>query len=164
MSEEQTKWSRPASPPKPKFLGQAERNLVKQINDELIETVMPSAIVYYPISIEQTQFHSVYGEAIRKTFLSPIHVSCLVEWEGLETETGVFGIDKTSSIVVHFHKRRLVEDQNLFVREGDFVQYGDQLYEIVKLNEPKQIFGQVEHKMEISANCIKTRESVFNGK
>ena len=71
------------------------------------------------------------------------------------------GIDRRPSIVVHFHKRRLTEDQDLFVREGDFVKYGDSFYEIVQLNEPKQIFGQVDHKMEVEAKCIKAREGNF---
>ena len=57
-----------------------------------------------------------------------------------------------------------MEDQNLFVREGDFVSYGDEYYEIVSLNEPKQIFGQVQHKMEITAECIKAREGLFDAK
>ena len=30
-------WERPKSPPPPLFLGRKERNLVKQVNDELIE-------------------------------------------------------------------------------------------------------------------------------
>jgi hypothetical protein len=44
-------------------------------------------------------------------------------------------------IMVHFHKRRLTEDQDLYVREGDFVLYGDFYYEIVKLSEPKLIWS-----------------------
>ena len=36
---------------------------------------------------------------------------------------------------VHFHKRRLIEDQDLFVREGDFVLYGQSYYEIVSTDE-----------------------------
>ena len=63
---------------------------------------------------------------------------------------------------MHFHKRRLVEDQDLFVREGDFVLYGKLFYEIVTLAEPKQIFGQVEHKMEILAKCVRAREGTFD--
>jgi len=63
-----------------------------------------------------------------------------------------------------FHKRRLTEDQNLFVREGDFLKYGDTFYEIVTLNEPKQLFGQIDNRFEIEAECIKAREGVFNGK
>ena len=71
-------------------------------------------------------------------------------------------MDKISEITVHFHKRRLTEDQDLFVREGDFVLYGDDYYEIMTLNEPKRIFGQVNHRMEITAECVKAREGVFN--
>ena len=85
-------------------------------------------------------------------------------WEGEQTTNTDFGIDRRSSIIIHFHKRRLTEDQDLFVREGDFVLYGDQLYEIATLNEPKELFGQVDHKMEIEAKCIKAREGTFNAK
>ncbi len=158
-------WTRPIQPPSPLFLGRAERDLVKNINNEVIERIIGQTIVYYPISREHTQYHSVYGEAIRKTFLSPITVQVLVEFEG-ETTTAIdkFGVDKSFIINVQFHKRRLTEDQNLFVREGDFVQYGELLYEIVSLKEPKQLFGQVEHIMEIAAKCIKAREQTFNAK
>ena len=88
-------WEQPNNPPPPLFFNEKERNLVKQVNDEL-------------------------------------------------------------------HKRRLTEDQDLFVREGDFVSYGDIYYEIVSLSEPKQLFGQIDHKMEITATCIKSREGLFD--
>ena len=119
-------------------------------------------MVYYPIDLMRTNFHDLYGEAIEKTFLPPVRVYALVSWEGLETETSNVGLDKSSSITVHFHKRRLTEDQELYVREGDFVLYGSIYYEIVSLSEPRQMFGQVEHKMEISAKCVKAREGIFD--
>lgn len=157
------KWKQPKQPPPPLFLGKKERDLVKQVNDELVERVIGQQILYYPISIEDTDFHPIYGESIEKNFLNPIRVYALVEWKGYETDTTNLGVDRLSKITVHFHKRRLTEDQNLFVREGDFVAYGDEYYEIVTLNEPKQIFGQVDHKMEISAECVKAREGLFDG-
>jgi len=156
------KWSQPAAPPPPLFLGEKERNLIKQVNDELIERVIGQGIFYYPISIEATNYHSLYGEALEKTFLSPVRVYALIMWEGYETETTNLGIDRRPSIIIHFHKRRLTEDQDLFVREGDFVRYGETFYEIVTLNEPKQIFGQSAYKMEIEAKCIKARKGTFN--
>ena len=163
MSED-NKWSKPASPPPPLFLGEKERNLVKQVNDEIIERVIGQQILYFPIDMDRTNFHPLYGEAIEKTFLHPIRVYALVEYEGVETTylEGV-GLDKTTNIKVNFHKRRLTDDQNLFVREGDFVRYGDFFYEIVKLNEPKQLFGQIEHRFEVSAQCIRARDGLFNG-
>ena len=157
------KWSQPANPPPPLFLGEKERDLVKQVNDELIERVIGQQVLYYPISLDHTDFHPLYGEAIEKTFLPPVRVYALVDWEGQETSNTSAGIDKRSSITVHFHKRRLTEDQDLFVREGDFVLYGSFYYEIVTLNETKEIFGQVDHKMEISAKCIRARKGLFDG-
>jgi hypothetical protein len=157
------KWNQPDAPPPPLFTGKKERDLVKQVSDELVERVIGQQVIYYPISIEETNFHPIYGEAMNKTFLNPISVYAMVEWKGYETETTNLGVDRLSKITVHFHKRRLTEDQNLFVREGDFILYGETYYEIATLNEPTRIFGQREHMMEISAECIKAREGLFNG-
>ena len=161
--DENNKWSQPKEAPPPLFLGKKERDLVKQVNDELIERVIGQTIIYYPIDIERTNYHPLYGEAIEKTFLPPVKVNALVEWGGLTTEHEQnLAIGKTSNITVYFHKRRLTEDQNLFVREGDFVQYGDFLYEITSLSEPKQIFGQVDHQMALVATCTRAREGLFD--
>ena len=157
------KWQQPASPPPPLFTGKKERDLVKQVNDELIEKVIGQQVVYYPISLEHTNFHPLYGEAVKKTFLPPVRVYALVEWEG-EVTTSDPTIDKKSSIIIHFHKRRLTEDQDLFVREGDFVYYGSFYYEIVTLNQPKELFGQTEHKVEISAKCVRARKGLFDAR
>ena len=156
-------WEQPASPPPPLFLGKKERDLVKQVNDELIERVIGQTIAYYSIDIERTNFHDLYGEALTKTFLPPVRVNALVEFDGITTKySSNIGLDKESSITIHFHKRRLTEDQDLYVREGDFVLYGDILYEIVTLSEPKQLFGQIDHKLEITAKCIRAREGLFD--
>ena len=157
-------WTQPTQPPPPLFLGEKERNLVKQVNDELIERVVGQGIFYYPISIEHTNFHSTYGEAIEKTFLPPIRVFALIVWEGYITELTNMGLDKRLSITVKFHNRRISEDQNLYVREGDFIKYGDTFFEIVSWNQPKPLFGQVDNQMELEVKCIKAREGVFDGK
>jgi len=157
------KWSQPVQPPPPLFVGKKERDLVKQVNDELIERVIGQTVAYYAIDVDRTQYHPTYGEAINKTFYPPIRVHALIEWGGIQTEfEDNIGLDKTSTITIHFHKRRLTEDQDLYVREGDFVLYGDIYYEITTLSEPRQLFGQADHKLEISANCTKAREGLFD--
>jgi hypothetical protein len=160
---DQNKWSQPDAPPPPLFAGKKERDLVKQVNDELLERVVGQTVVYYPIDITTTNYHPLYGEAIRKNFLPAIRVYALIEYDGLKTkyEDNV-GLDKEISITVHFHKRRLTEDQDLYVREGDFILYGGKLFEIVNLVEPRPIYGQVEHIMEISALCRHAREDLFD--
>jgi|TARA_R110002012_G_scaffold37206_2_gene104458 hypothetical protein len=156
-------WSRPASPPPPLFLGEKERNLVKQVNDELVEKVIGQQILYYPIDMETTNFHELYGEAIEKTFLPPVRVYALVKFdeEGSSYLDSV-GIDGSSQITVHFHRRRLTEDQDLFVREGDFVLYGERYYEIVKTSSSRKLFGQVNNTFEISATCKRARKGLFD--
>ncbi len=160
----QNKWSQPTQSPPPLFTGKKERDLIKQVNDELVERVIGQSILYYPISMEHTNFHPLYGEAIEKTFYPPIRVHVLIDWEDYQTTTDNFGVDRISTITVKFNKRRLTEDQNLFVRVGDFVQHDKKYYEIVELKEPKYLFGQDDQVFEISATCRKAREGTFNGK
>ena len=61
-------WSQPEAPPPPMFTGKKERDLVKQVNDELIERVIGQTIAYYPVDMKHSNFHPLYGEAIEKTF------------------------------------------------------------------------------------------------
>lgn len=155
-------WSQPASPPPPLFVGKKEKDLVKQINDEVIERVVGQTIIYYPISLEDTNYHDLYGEAINKVFLDPIRIYAMVKYQSQATTVTPLGVDRIERINVAFHKRRLTEDQNLFVREGDFIQYGQFFYEILTLEEPKWLFGQVESSFEIAATCVRAREGVFD--
>ena len=157
-----SKWKQPDSPPPPLFAGQKERDLVKQVNDELIERVIGQQIAYYPISLERTDFHPIYGEAIKKSFLPPVRVYALVEYGGSQSNADVFGVDKTATITVKFHKRRLLQEQDLYVREGDFVLYGEQYYEITMVTWQRQLFGQIEHRFEIIASCTRAREGLFD--
>ena len=156
-------WSQPANPPPPMFAGEKERRLVKQINDEIIERVVGQQIAYFPIDVEKTNFHPLYGEAMHKVFGHPIRVYALIKYLGDNTKNeDVFGIDNEGSIEIHFHKRRLTEDQDLYVRVGDFVLYGDKYYELVDTSEPKQLFGQIENKFEIVGKCNRVREGTFD--
>jgi hypothetical protein len=155
------KWNRPDAPPPPLFTGQKERDFAKQIADEIIEGVVGQTVLYFPISLENTNFHPIYGEAINKTFLPPIRVYARVLYEGQEQQTTDMGVDKKSKLKIFFHKRRLAEDQDLFIREGDFIQYGDNFYELTQLNEPKQLYGQIDYRYEIEATAIRSRKGVF---
>ena len=157
------KWSQPDSPPPPLFTGKKERDLVKQVNDELIEKVIGQKIVYYPIDDSITQYNNLYGEAIEKTFLPPVRVYALVDYQSTETKADtVAGMDKQNTITIYFHKRRLIEDQDLYVREGDFVLYGDYYYEIVSTQWARQLFGQIDHTFEIVATAYYSREGLFD--
>jgi hypothetical protein len=162
MSDDVNKFQRLAAPPAPMFTNQKERDFVKQINDELTERVIGQQVLYYPIDHENTNWN-IYNEAPEKSFLSPIQCYALVVWEGLDT---VFeddmGADKRTRIIVRFQRRRISEDKNLLVREGDFILRGDTYYEIQSVGEPSELFGQPDQRFEVEASCLKAREGVFD--
>lgn len=162
------KWTQPASPPPPLFVGKAERNFVKQISDEIIEKIVGEQILYFPIDVERSDFHPLYGEAIKKTFLPPLRVYSLIEYVGSDRVQEQYGFDNLYNINIHMHKRRLTEDQNLFARLGDFVQYDSMYFEIVDIFEPRYLFGQdsaftsTETAVEITAVGRQARQGLFN--
>ena len=161
------RWTQPTNPPPPLFVGRAERDFVKQINDEVIERVVGQQVLYFPIDHELTRYN-LYGEAIEKTFLPPIRVYSLIDYEGSERTQEAFGFDSIFKIKINFHKRRLVEDQDLFVRPGDFVQYDMMYFEIVDVfEEARFLFGQDSgfadgNALSVQASCIQARKGLFN--
>jgi len=161
MADPKNKWSQPVAPPAPMFFGEKERDLVKQVNDELAERVVGQTIAYYPISIEDSNFNDLYGEAIEKVSLPPVRVFAYVTVDN-EQLNERYGYEYKSSLTVNFHRKRLVADQNLYVRVGDFIQYRDEFYEIVRTyNDTRYYFGQVQHKFQITADCITARAGNF---
>ena len=161
--DDSNRWKQPKEAPPPLFLGKKERDLVKQVNDELIERVIGQTVIYYPIDVTTTNYHPLYGEAIKKNFLPPVRGHALIEFDGINTKyESNIGLDKEASLTIHFHKRRLEQDHDMYVREGDFVLYGDYYYEIVKLSEDTKLFGQVRHGFEISARCRRARKGLFD--
>ena len=161
MSDE---WKQPTAPPPPLFLGKKERDLVKQVNDELIEKVIGQQVLYYPVDLERTNFHELYGEAIKKTFLPPVRVYALVEFTTFETTyMESMGVDKIWEINMYIStKGDWKKIKICILREGDFVLYGESYYEIVKLVQNKQLFGQVNHIFETSAVCKRARKGLFD--
>jgi len=89
-------------------------------------------------------------------------VYVLVDFEAIETTTENFGLDKMHTINVKFHERRLHEDQDTYLREGDYIQYGYTFYEIVTLTEDRPLFGQVDHLFQIMAKCVRTRKGLLD--
>ena len=54
-------------------------------------------------------------------------------------------------------------DKGIEILEGDFFSFGTIFFEVITSQGTNVIFGQIEHRMEIEAKCIKAREGVFNG-
>lgn len=157
------KFSRLPQPPAPLFINKKERDFQKQVSNELIERVIGQEILYFPLDITNSNYHDLYGEAIQKSYLPSIHIYVLIEWHDFSTETSQYGIDRTSSITLHFHHRRLTEDQDLQVQEGDIIQFDHDYFEISEIYEPSLLFGNTEFRTEISCKAHKIRQDFFQG-
>ena len=124
--------------------------------------------MYFPIDRERTNYNDLYGEAIQKTFLPPIRVYSLITYDGSTRTQNEFGFDSIFNITINFHKRRLVKDQNLFVRPGDFIQYDQMYFEIVDVfEEARYLFGQDRDfadgvALSVQATCRQARKGLFN--
>lgn len=164
MSDKPNKWDKPDSPPPQLFTGKKERDLVKGVNDELTERVIGQRLLYYPIDTNMTNYDDLYGEAPQKVFHDPVIVHGRVFWKGIETSfEDSLGPDKITSIDVYFQKKRIAEDQDLFVREGDFVLWGSLYFEIHTVGEPEELWGRPDERFSVMASCIKSRKGVFDG-
>jgi hypothetical protein len=157
----ENKFNNEDNAPPPLFTGLKERNFVKQVIDEELEHVIGQALMYYPIDLSITNFHPLYGEAIEKSFLPPIRVYAQIDFDETESKTTSAGTDRKTKITVYFHHRRLTEDQELYVKEGDFIFYNKEFHEIYKVREPERVFDQIDYKMSIVAECGKAREGTF---
>lgn len=144
------------------FINIPERNIQKHYNDEILEKIINQEIMYYPIDVNLSSYHPLYGECINKIFLPPIRVYCSVEHEDKDTKTTGYGIDRKTKIIVHFHKKRLNIDQELYVKEGDFVFWNNEYHEIVKLDESRLMMGNIQERTETAAICVKARRGTFN--
>lgn len=157
------KWTRPSAPPSPLFTGEKERDFVKQVNDEIQERIIGQTILYFSVDFETTNFDPVYGEAPIKNFLPPVECQVAVEWKGQDTlYENTIGIEKMTEIEVKFSKRRISDEQNVFLREGDFILYGGTYFEIVSLSIPDELFGQQDQKFSYTAICKRARRGLFN--
>ena len=144
------------------FLGDSEKDFSKQIAEELMEKVVNQIVFYFAVDMQASSYHPIYGESISKKFHPPIRVHALVEWKGYDTKNASFSLDKVPVIEVHFAKRRIEEDQGLVVKEGDFIKYGRDFYEITALNENAELFGAFNNKVDVSATCTKARKGTFH--
>ena len=126
----------------PTFVSINELNFIANINDELIENMMGTYIMYYKIDARRTEYNDLYDEAVIKTFDKPFILYGRISFEGTDVTTGQFTIDKNQTIEAFFHSRKLKEE-GVVLREGDFFEWGNskRLFEIYRVTSPVFIAG-----------------------
>lgn len=143
-----------------KYITTRELDLIDSWSRELIQDVVRQEVIYYAISYEDSRVHDVYDEAVVKQWLSPIRINARVEFDQTATATEGGTLDSTYSITVQLHPEECRE-RNLSPREGDFLEYGQVIFEITSVLLSQPAFGQINDKMKYELTCVPSREGQF---
>jgi hypothetical protein len=143
-----------------KFITSRELGLIRHWTKELVQDVSRQYVLYYAVSPEDSVIHDVYDEAISKTMMDPVKVNCRVEFDELAATTGQGIMDSNFSLTVLVAPQEFT-DRNLNPRAGDFVEWGQVIFEITNVTKRNPAFGQANEKVTIQLTCSPSRESQY---
>ena len=125
------------------FGSQRDFALLVNINRELLSDIVEQEILYYKISLEQTETN-IYGEAPNKTFWSPIKLNCLITRGDQQTTSDDFGPDSVREVKFAFLRQDLL-DASTFPEVGDIILWHEDYYEVDNITENQLLLGKDEN-------------------
>jgi hypothetical protein len=144
-----------------KFIGAKEIAFINRVTAELIQAVVIQEVLYYTILAEKTHADDLYNESIKKVWSAPVKINALVFYENTTEKVGSMPPDAQFNLDVYFHKHEL-DQRNCKPKMGDFVLFGNVLFEIMSVTQPQMVFGQIENKVMTKCNCKPARKGQFN--
>lgn len=112
----------------------------KYITREVVEDIVSQYIGYYKIMLDATPVN-IYGEALNKSYIGPVRISCLISRGDFEFTQTDFGPDNTRQVEFRFFKPHL-EEANIFPEVGDIILYNGLYFQIDNVNENQLILGK----------------------
>lgn len=140
-----------------RFITSKELALISKINKELIQNIIGQEVIYYAISEEHTVSHRLYQESINKVWFSPVKINALVDFDNPGVSTTNMTLDSQYTLSVYFHTDEL-EDRNVKPKDGDFIEFGQIVFEVTAVTMPQLVFGQVNEKIMTKCVCVPSRE------
>lgn len=114
--------------------------LLNGIARELIGSVVEQEILYYKLSLEDTEVN-IYGEGIQKSFWIPVKLNCLITRNDQVIADDDFGPDLTREASFAFIRQDLV-DVELVPEVGDIIMWHENYYEVGTVRENQLFFGK----------------------
>jgi len=142
------------------FVSTKELDYIDELTRELMQNISIQEVFYYAISLEHTVADDLYNEAIEKTWFAPVQISARIDFDNPTVTTTEFTLDSQYSLEVYFHTEELRE-RNVKPTEGDFVEFGEIIFEVTAVTLPQLVFGQVNKKIMTKCVCVPSREGQF---
>lgn len=143
-----------------KFVGRKELEFISRITKELVQKIVGQEVIYYAILAERTRTNDLYEEAIVKVHAAPVRANALVMYENTTEAVTSFQPDSKFHVDVYMHQREL-DERNLAPKMGDFVKFGEVLYEVYSVAHPQIAFGMIDQKVMAKLNCGPARQGQF---
>ena len=143
------------------FITPREVDLVSDLTKEVMKDVIGQKIYYYRVREEFSEIHDVYEESPEKVFDQPLEIDALVEWDSSKVSTNNFGTEKYQKITVYIQARDMI-DKQIDLREGDYLSYSTNFFEITTVEYDQVIFGQIEYATGWRMTCTQARIGQIN--
>tara|TARA_R100000657_G_C4655680_1_gene99684 strand:+ start:392 stop:877 length:486 start_codon:yes stop_codon:yes gene_type:complete len=114
--------------------------LLTKINRELLKDVVEQEILYYKISLDDTETN-LYGESLRKVFYTPIKLNCLITRGDQVVTTDEYGPDLNREVSFAFLREDMT-DIELVPEVGDIVLWHEDYYEADTVRENQLFLGR----------------------
>lgn len=115
-------------------------NLLTKINRELLSDVVEQEILYYKISLEETNAN-LYGEALEKIFNTPVKLNCLITRGDQVVTVDDMGPDLNRESSFAFLRKDL-EDVIVVPEVGDILLWQENYYEVDTVRENELFLGR----------------------
>lgn len=124
----------------PLFGGNRDSGFLRGINMELLHSIISTEVLIFKISQEDTQVN-IYGEAHDRRYMPGVRTFAKITAEDKVAISDDSNIDFNKNIVFSFIKADL-KNQNIYLQEGDIIQYDDMYFEVDNVNDGKYWFGR----------------------
>ncbi len=138
------------------FITPREIDLISDMTKEVMKDVIGQKVYYYRVREEYSEVHDVYEEAPEKIFDPPLEIDALIEWDSSKVTTNQFGTEKYQKITVYIQARDMISKQ-IDLREGDYLSYSTNFFEITTVEYDQIIFGQIEYSTGWRLSCTQAR-------
>lgn len=114
--------------------------LITKINRELLKDVVEQEILFYKLSLSSTDVN-IYGESLRKTYLNPVKLNCLITRGDQVITTDDFGPDLGREASFAFLREDL-SDVAVVPEVGDIILWHEDYYETDTVRENQLFLGK----------------------